>query len=45
MDVIIGLIQAVITLGAIAGLIVLTAGIFLIVFSLPVIIDKRTNNQ
>ena len=45
MDILLGLIQAVITVGAIALVIVLVAALFPIVFSLGTVIDKRINNQ
>lgn len=40
-----GLLQAVITLGAIALILLLVAGLFMIVFSLGAMMDKRVNNQ
>lgn len=45
MDFVIGLIQAVITVGAIALVIVLVALLFPVIFSLGTMIDKRVNNQ
>ena len=45
MDIVLGLIQAVITVGAIALVIMLVAALFPIVFSLGTIIDRRINNQ
>lgn len=45
MDFILGLIQAAITVGAIAFIIVLVAALFMIVFSLGSMLDKRVNNQ
>lgn len=45
MDFIVGLIEAAITLGAIALILVLVAGLFMIVFSLGTMMDKRINNQ
>lgn len=45
MDLIIGLIQAAVTVGAIALILVLVAGLFMIVFSLATMMDKRVNNQ
>lgn len=45
MDVIIGLIQAAITVGAVALILVLVAAMFMIVFSLASMMDKRVNNQ
>lgn len=45
MDLLIGLLQAVITVGAIALIIMLVAGLFVTVFSLGTMIDKRVNNQ
>ncbi len=45
MDFVIGLIQAAVTLGAIALIIVALAFLILLVFSLTTVFDKRTNNQ
>ena len=45
MDLIVGLFQAVITVGVIALIIVLVASLFPIVFSLATMMDKRVNNQ
>lgn len=45
MDVIIGLIQAAITVGALAVILMLVAALFMIVFSLGSMMDKRVNNQ
>ena len=45
MDILLGLIQAAITVGAIALVIILVAALFPIVFSLGTGIDKRINNQ
>ncbi len=45
MDLILGLVQAVITLGAIALIIVAVAGLFILVASLGTMMDKRVNNQ
>ena len=42
MDFVVGLIQSAITLGAIALILVLVAGLFMIVFSLGTMLDKRT---
>lgn len=45
MDVIVGLIQAAITVGALALILMLVAALFMIVFSLASMMDKRVNNQ
>lgn len=45
MDFVVGLVQAALTLGAIALILVLIAGLFMIVFSLGAMMDKRINNQ
>lgn len=45
MDFFIGLIQAAITLGAIALIMLLVAGLFMIVFSLGALMDKRISDQ
>lgn len=45
MDFLIGLVQAAFTVGAIALIILLVAGLFMIVFSLGAMMDKRINNQ
>lgn len=45
MGLVVGLIQAVITLGAIALILLLIAVLFMIVFSLGTMFDKRINNQ
>lgn len=45
MDFVVGLVQAALTLGAIALILVLIAGLFMIVFSLGTMMDKRINNQ
>lgn len=45
MDVILGLIQAVITVAVVGVLIFLVASLFPIVFSLGNMFDKRTNNE
>lgn len=45
MDVLIGLLQAALTVGAVAVVIMLVAGLFMIVFSLGTMFDRRVNNQ
>jgi hypothetical protein len=45
MDFLLGLLQAAITVGVIALIVVLVAGLFMIVFSLGTMMDKRINNQ
>lgn len=45
MDFVVGLIQSAITLGAIALILVLVAGLFMIVFSLGTMLDKRISDQ
>lgn len=45
MDVLIGLLQAALTIGAVAVVIMLVAGLFMIVFSLGTMFDRRVNNQ
>lgn len=45
MGFVIGLLQALITVGALALILVLVAGLFMIVFSIGTMMDKRTNNQ
>lgn len=45
MDLIIGLIEAAITVGAIALIMILVAGLFMLVTSLASMMDKRVNNQ
>lgn len=45
MDLIIGLIEAAITVGAIALIMILVAGLFILVTSLASMMDKRVNNQ
>lgn len=45
MDFLLGLIQAAITFGAIAVVIVILAGLFMLVFSLGTSIDRRVNDQ
>lgn len=45
MDFLLGLIQAAITFGAIALVILILAGLFILVFSLGTSIDRRVNNQ
>ena len=45
MDFLVGLIQAAITLGAIALILVLVAVLFMIVFSLGPMMDKRISDQ
>lgn len=45
MDFLIGLIQAAITFGAIAIVILLVAALFPIVFSLGTMFDKHTSNE
>lgn len=45
MGLVVGLIQAVITLGAIALILLLIAVLFMIVFSLGTMFDKRISNQ
>lgn len=45
MDLLVGLIEAAITVGAIALIMILVAGLFLIVVSLGTMMDKRVNNQ
>lgn len=45
MGFVIGLIQAVIMMGAIALILILVAGLFMIVFSLGTMLDKRISGQ
>lgn len=45
MDFVIGLIEAAITLGAIALIVLLVAVLFMIVFSLGSMMDKRISDQ
>lgn len=45
MDLIIGLIEAAFTFGAIALIMILVAGLFMLIASLASMMDKRVNNQ
>lgn len=45
MDFLLGLLKAALTFGAVAVVILVLAGLFVLVFSLGTSIDRRVNNQ
>ena len=45
MDFIMGLVQAVLTVAAIGGLLLIVAALFLLIIGLGTSIDRRVNNQ